>query len=138
MNAEGVWYIDSSAIVKLVASEPESEALTRFLKPRESLVSSGLASAEVIRAVGALGENFVDRAQEVLRRIELVRLSNEVLRSAALLQPWTLRSLDAIHLTTAALFGDTLSGLVTYDSRMHHAADSLGWNVQAPTQRNLK
>jgi len=132
MNAEGVWYIDSSAIVKLVASEPESEALTRFLKPRESLVSSGLATTEVIRAVVALGENFVDRAHEVLRRIELVRISNEVLKAAGLLQPWTLRSFDAIHLTTAALFGDTLSGLVTYDGRMHQAASSFGWKVQAP------
>jgi predicted nucleic acid-binding protein len=133
MNVEGVWYIDSSAIVKLVASEPESEALTRFLKPRESLVCSGLATTEVTRAVVALGENFVDRAHEVLRRIELVRISNEVLKAAGLLQPWTLRSPDAIHLTTAALFGDTLSGLVTYDNRMHQAAGSFGWNVQAPT-----
>jgi predicted nucleic acid-binding protein len=132
MNAEGVWYIDSSAIVKLVASEPESEALTRFLKPRESLVSSGLATTEVIRAVVALGENFVDRAHEVLRRIELVRISNEVLKAAGLLQPWTLRTLDSIHLTTAALFGETLGGLVTYDDRMHQAAGSFGWNVQAP------
>ena len=133
MNDEGVWYIDSSAIVKLVASEPESEALTRFLKPRESLVSSGLATTEVIRAVVALGENFIDRTHEVLRRIELVRISNEVLKGAGLLQPWTLRSLDAFHLATAALFGDTLSGLVTYDGRMHQAADSYGWTVQAPT-----
>lgn len=133
MNAEGVWYIDSSAIVKLVASEPESEALTRFLKPRESLVSSGLATTEVTRAVVALGEKFVDQAHEVLRRIELVRISNDVLKAAGLLQPWTLRSLDAIHLTTAALFGDTLSGLVTYDDHMHQAAGSFGWNVHAPT-----
>ncbi|MGF1618376.1 MAG: type II toxin-antitoxin system VapC family toxin [Acidimicrobiia bacterium] len=133
MNAEGVWYVDSSAIVKLVASEPESEALTRFLKPRESLVSSGLATTEVLRAVMALGEKFIDRAHEVLRRIELVRIGNEVLKSAGLLQPWTLRSLDGIHLATAALFGDTLSGLVTYDGRMQQAASSFGWNVQAPT-----
>lgn len=133
MSADGVWYIDSSALVKLVASEPESEALTRFLKPRESLVSSGLATTEVTRAVLALGENFVDHAYEVLRRIELVRISNEVLKAAGLLQPASLRSLDAIHLTTAALFGDTLSGLVTYDGRMRQAADFFGWNVKAPT-----
>lgn len=133
MSADGVWYIDSSAIVKLVASEPESEALTRFLKPRESLVSSGLATTEVTRAVLALGESFVARANEVLRRIELVRISNDVLKAAGLLQPASLRSLEAIHLTTAALFGDTLGGLVTYDGRMHEAAGFFGWNVQAPT-----
>ncbi len=133
MSVEGVWYIDSSAIVKLVAEEPESEALTRFLKPRESLVSSALATTEVTRAVVALGEKFVARANEVLRRIDLVRISNELLKAAGLLQPESLRSLDAIHLSTAALFGDTLSGLVTYDGRMHQVAGSFGWNVQAPT-----
>jgi predicted nucleic acid-binding protein len=133
MSAEDVWYIDSSAIVKLVAGEPESEALTRFLKPRESLVSSALATTEVTRAVVALSENFVARANEVLRRFDLVRVSNDVLKAAGLLQPASLRSLDAIHLSTAALFGDTLSGLVTYDGRMQQAAGSFGWNVQAPT-----
>lgn len=132
MSADGVWYVDSSAIVKLVASEPESEALAGFLKQRQPLISSGLATTEVTRAVLALGENFVDRAHEVLRRIELVRISSEILRAAGLLQPVSLRSLDAIHLATAALFGETLTGLVTYDGRMHQAAGSLGWNVQAP------
>ena len=132
MSANSVWYVDSSALVKLVASEPESEALTRFLVPREPLVSSGLATTEVTRAVLALGEEFVDRAFEVLRRIELVRISSDVLTAAGLLQPASLRSLDAIHLATAALFGETLTGLVTYDGRMHQAADSFGWNVQAP------
>lgn len=132
MSADGVWYVDSSAIVKLVAREPESEALTRFLKKRTPLVSSGLATTEVTRAVMALGEKFVDRAHEVLQRIELVRISNDVLKAAGVIEPASLRSLDAIHLTTAALFGETLSGLVTYDARMHQAADSFGWNVQAP------
>lgn len=133
MSAEGVWYVDSSAILKLVASEPESAALTRFLKSRESLVSSGLAITEVTRAVRELGEKFVDRANEVLRRIELVRISNEVLKAAGLVEPASLRSLDAIHIATAALFGETLTGLVTYDGRMKQAAGSFGWNVQAPT-----
>lgn len=53
----------------------------------------------------------------MLDRIELVRVNRQVLADAALLEPVTLRSLDAIHLATAALFADTLGGLITYDSR---------------------
>ncbi len=132
MSAEKTWYIDSSAIVKLVAREPESPALRRFLN-RRTLVASALAQTEVSRAVLSLGEPFLRKARDVLDRIELVRVNRQVLADAALLAPVTLRSLDAIHLATAALFADTLGGLITYDSRMMEAAGSYGWSVSAPT-----
>lgn len=44
-----VVYLDSSAIVKLVVREPESDALRRYLRNRQPLVSSNLARAEVMR-----------------------------------------------------------------------------------------
>jgi uncharacterized protein with PIN domain len=47
MSAEKVWYLDSSAIVKLVAEEPETQSLLRFLRRRSVLVSSALATTEV-------------------------------------------------------------------------------------------
>ncbi|MEE8406009.1 MAG: type II toxin-antitoxin system VapC family toxin [Acidimicrobiia bacterium] len=132
MSAEETWYIDSSAIVKLVAREPESPALRRFLNRRRTLVASALAQTEVSRAVLSLGEPFLRKAPDVLHRIELVRVNRQVLADAALLEPVTLRSLDAIHLATAALFADTLGGFITYDSRMMEAAGSYGWSVSAP------
>ena len=132
MSAETVWYLDSSAIVKLVAEEAETRALLRFLKRRKILVSSALATTEVTRSVLALGDHFVRRAGEVLGRFELVRVSDETLKDGGLLKPASLRSLDAIHLATASLFGETLGGLVTYDRRMYEAAESLGWRVHQP------
>lgn len=132
MSAESVWYLDSSAIVKLVAEEDETQALLRFLRRRKTLVSSALATTEVTRAVCGLGGPFIRRAGEVLGRFELVRVSDEILGDAGLLEPASLRSLDAIHLATASLFGETLGGLVTYDPRMYEAAGSLGWAVHQP------
>lgn len=132
MSAETVWYLDSSAIVKLVAEEPETQALLRFLRRRTVLVSSALATTEVTRAVLPLGDAFIRRAGDVLDRFELVRVSDEILADAGLLEPASLRSLHAIHLTTASLFGETLGGLVTYDRRMYEAAESLGWGVHQP------
>ncbi|MDX1469547.1 MAG: type II toxin-antitoxin system VapC family toxin [Acidimicrobiia bacterium] len=132
MSADEVWYLDSSAIVKLVASEPDTPALSGFLEGRQPLISSALATAEVHRAVIPLGERFHRQAAEVLARIELVRISSEVLADAGRLEPASLRSLDAIHLATASLLGDSLGGLVTYDGRISEAAESLGWNVIAP------
>ena len=133
MSAERVWYIDSSAIVKLVAQEPESAALRLFLRRRRPLVASALARTEVSRALLTLGDPFLRRARQVLSGIELVRINNQVLSDAGLLEPSSLRSLDAIHLATAALFGATLSGVITYDGPMIEAARLHGWNVSAPT-----
>jgi predicted nucleic acid-binding protein len=133
MSAEKVWYIDSSAIVKLVAREPESAALRRFLKRRRPLVASALVRTEVSRTVLTLGDAFLRRANDVLSRIELVRINSQVLSDAGVLEPAALRSLDAIHMATAALFGATLNGVITYDGAMTDAARRYGWKVSAPT-----
>ena len=45
MSAERVFYLDSSAIVKLIVREPESLALRRYLRRRRPLVASALARA---------------------------------------------------------------------------------------------
>ncbi|MEA1904132.1 MAG: type II toxin-antitoxin system VapC family toxin [Actinomycetota bacterium] len=132
MSAEKVWYIDSSAIVKLVAREPESAALRRFVRRRSPLVASALARTEVNRAGLALGDTYRRRAGDVLGRIDLVRVNNQVLSDAGRMEPVTLRSLDAIHLATAALFESTLSGVITYDGPIADAARSLGWKVSSP------
>lgn len=132
MNAESVWYVDSSAIVKLVAIEAETSELSEFLARRHPLVSSALATTEVHRAVLPLGERFLRQATDVLSRFELVRVSNEILEDAGRLEPTNLRSLDAIHLATALLFGDTLGGVISYDGRMRDAAVSYGWSAHAP------
>ena len=133
MSAEKVRYIDSSAIVKLVGREPESAALRRFLERRRPLVASALVRTEVSRAVLTFGDAFLRRANDVLSRIDLVRINSRVLSDAGVLQPAALRSLDAIHMATAALFGDTLNGVITYDGPMTDAAGLYGWKVSAPT-----
>jgi predicted nucleic acid-binding protein len=133
MSAERVFYLDSSAIVKLIVREPESLALRRYLRRRRPLVASALARAEVMRAVLPLGETALRRVVEVVRRIELVRVNDRVLSAAGVLEPVELRTLDAIHLATAALFEESLGGLVSYDPRMLEAARSMGWAVVTPT-----
>lgn len=50
----------------------------------------------------------------------------------ALLDPVVLRSLDALHLSTALELGDDVAGLATDDDRMAEAAQDLGITVLAP------
>jgi predicted nucleic acid-binding protein len=133
MSAEQrLTYLDSSAIVKLAVAEPESKALRRFLSRRQPLVSSTLARTEVARALLPSGADAVSRGEEVLRRIQLLRVSDRVLRAAGRLEPPELRSLDAIHLASARALGSSVRQIVTYDERMADAAKAAGWSVVAP------
>jgi uncharacterized protein len=134
MSAERITYVDSSALVKLAVSEPESAALRRYLFRRRPLVCSSLARVEVARALISLGEDALRRGDDVLTRIDLVRINDRVLRTAGAMRPAELRSLDAIHLATAQQFGGELRGIVTYDNRMAMAAEALGWRVARPGQ----
>jgi uncharacterized protein len=126
-------YLDSSAIVKLAVAEPESSALRRYLRRRRPYVSSAVARAEVGRALLPFGPAATGRGDAVLARIDLVRVSDTVLRAAGGLLPDEMRTLDAIHLATAQQLGEDLAQIVTYDARMKTAADALGLKVAAPT-----
>jgi predicted nucleic acid-binding protein len=133
MSAERATYLDSSAIVKLAIAEPESAALRRYLRRRRPLVSSALARAEVARALLPLGEAAARRGQDVLSRLELIRINDRILAAAGSLLPEELRTLDAIHLATAQQLAPDLARLVTYDERMSAAAQAIGWPVVAPS-----
>jgi predicted nucleic acid-binding protein len=128
----GVVYLDSSAIVKLVVREAESDALLGFLAPGHLQVSSALARVEVVRAVRRHGRTATARARELFESLSLLTLDDALLDAAAALGADDLRSLDAIHLASALELEGTLHALVTYDERMLASARSLGLPVARP------
>ncbi len=128
-------YIDSSALVKLVQRETESEALRAFLRRHrhDGLVTSVLSRVEVVRAVSPGGSGAVTQARRLLSRLDQVQLGMELLDRAATLSPTiALRTLDAIHLAAAQLVQDELRAVLTYDRRMADAAAGLGLPVAMP------
>jgi predicted nucleic acid-binding protein len=129
-SAQRLTYVDSSAIVKLAVSEPESSSLRHYLS-RKPLVTS--ARTEVARALLALGPEAVERGEQVLRRIQLLRVNDRVLIAAGKMTPAELRSLDAIHLASAHALGSGLRCVVTYDARLADAAEAIGCAVVSPT-----
>lgn len=126
-----MFYLDSSAIVKLVVREPETAELVAAVRADPAVVSSALAVTEVIRAVTRSGARAT-RAEAVLDGIALIPIDEGILRTAASLAPRGLRTLDAIHLASALIFGRDLAGLVTYDRRLAEAATGVGIDVQTP------
>ena len=131
MSAD-VWYLDSSALVKLVLSERESAALGLWLVDKERLVACDLVRVETIRAIRMSDPGAVPRAQRALATLTLIRLDDAIYDLAARLDPVLLRSLDAIHLAAARGVGDDLAGVVTYDARMTEAARGMGLMVESP------
>lgn len=122
-------YLDSSALVKLVRPEPETDALRRFLgDPWRPMLISELAVTEVRRASRRVA---LDPA-EALAACEVVRLTHDVLERAGELDPPSLRTLDAIHVATALSLGSELDVLVAYDERLLAAAAQHGLPVAAP------
>jgi len=128
-----VFYVDTSALVKLVVAESETAALRAWLEePGRELLACDLTRTELMRAVRRAMPNRVLRAREVLDAITLVNVTPAVFENAGRLDPSGLRSLGAIHLAAALDLGDDLDGLITYDDRLADAAVSNGVAVVAP------
>jgi uncharacterized protein len=129
-----VIYLDSSAVLKLVTAEAESDALEDWLveRPDTSFVSSALTQVEVLRACRRIDEGLLPAARRLLRGIDLVPMDALILEAAAELPTLVLRSLDALHLASALSLDPDLDVLVTYDARLLAAAEAAGLAVAQP------
>ena len=127
-------YIDSSALLKLVLSEPESPALAQALSQWADRVSSVLLPLECRRIILRAGNPsvVVERLEQEIRGVTLIRLEDSVQKLARTIGPPRLRSLDAIHLASALSIGDYPEAFVTYDERLAEAAREAGLNVLMP------
>lgn len=129
-------YLHASAIVKLIAAEPETAALENTLTHRDGLLTSRLSVVEVERAVRrAANRTLLQCVDDVFEAFVLVEVSASILGAARMVGPTTLRSLDAIHLATAlSLHLDDPASLefICYNDRLANAAKAEGLQVIRP------
>ena len=126
-------YLDTSALVKLLVSEAESEQLRGYLADRRALrrVASGLVRTELRRAASRISADLLGSAERLLSSLALVRVDDALLDIAGTLGPPAMRTLDAVHLASALRVAP-LTALVSYDLRIQGAAATLGIPVAAP------
>lgn len=134
-----LFYLDASALVKLVREESESSALSSYLNGAD-LVSSELVLAEVPRAIRrAVADDpslsldpLLGQAGDVLRAVATAAVDRDVLTGASELAEPGLRTLDAIHVATALALSP-LDAFVSYDERQSAAARLSGLRTVTPT-----
>lgn len=141
-------YLDSSALVKLIIPEKETQALQRRLDGnRAEIVTSNLASTELVRVVRRscydsqrqlkVDEATLDRrltaVGDLLQDINRIPLNTDILLRAGMFpgDPH-LGSLDAIHLLSARKVGPGLRSFITYDKTLAHAAKQEGLPLEQP------
>lgn len=140
-------YFDTCALVKLIRRDDKSAALGAFIdaRPGTRWFVSELAKAELGRALRRVNHDDRGRvidagrlraelghAERLWENLDVIPVSTRVLSDAAALEQPFLRTLDAIHLATAAAVRTGLSAFVTYDKRLAAAAGENGLPVAAP------
>lgn len=131
-------YLDASALTKLVLVEPESSALIEYIGGRLPM-SSDVVLAEVPRAVRAIHartamarplQTLLRCVDDVFDQAGFVTSDMHLFAAAAMLDPPTLRTLDAIHVATAKAVA--FEEFVTYDERQAAAARLAGLRTVSP------
>jgi len=127
-------YVESSAAVKLLFREAETDALATFLDdvaadPQASLVSSTILETELRRAA-VRAEAAQPSVTAILDRVDIVDLDRSVFTSAGTLPGGQLRSLDTLHIAAALKVDADI--MVSYDARQIAAAEAAGLRTRSP------
>ena len=125
------WYVDTSAALKLLIEEDESEALAAAIAgANASLAAARLLETELRRAAHRVPELHQDHVTAFLDAVDLYELPPAVFRQAGTLPGQYLRTLDALHL--AAAISLDVEMMLTYDHRLAAACHGVGLAVGAP------
>src|SRR5690606_40056314 len=94
-------YLDTSAAVKLIVEEAESDAMAAFMDRDNVSVASSLLLETELRRYASRHELDQNLVTDVLERVPLSEMPPSLYREAGLLPGSALRSLDALHLASA-------------------------------------
>lgn len=127
-------YFDTSALVKLVVREPESPALVSWLDERrgEVRVTSVIGRVELVRAAQRVSAIATTQANQLLRFLDFLHMTDPVIDRAQTIGGPYLRALDALHLASAESIRPRLTAICGYDRRLLDAAVEVGLPTASP------
>ncbi|MFD7153276.1 type II toxin-antitoxin system VapC family toxin [Kribbella sp. NPDC059898] len=132
-----IGYLDTSAFVPLLVSEPSSPACRRFWDDADAVVSSRLLYVETAAALaqahrmGRLDDRAYSSCQRLLEelwpQLEVTEVNEALVRRAAeLANLLALRGYDAVHCASAEQLEDADLVVASGDKRLLDAWKSLG------------
>jgi predicted nucleic acid-binding OB-fold protein len=125
------WFLDSSAIIKLIVEESESKSLRSFLPA--SIVASRISRLEVLRNVNRIEPKKLDRAREKMNGLSYVEINEHVLKNAEeIALALEIKSLDSIQAGSALFIKDLIEGVISYDKNLNGALTKLGIKTVSP------
>jgi predicted nucleic acid-binding protein len=129
--------MDTSALTKLLITEPETHELRAWLTAQSGLgeyaATSAIGRVELMRVVARYGEpGQAERAGYLLDGLDILPLTEPVVALAETIGPAALRSLDAVHLAAAAHMKQELTAFVTYDHRLLDGCREVGLPTASP------
>ena len=125
-------YADASALAKLFVREPESAALAGAIPAESTVVTSAIARIEITRVlrISSLEDDVEQSTEDVLAGCVLVDVGDEIIRSAARLTSFGLKTLGSIHLATALSVGP--DAMLVYDRLLAREAERAGLAILSP------
>jgi hypothetical protein len=140
-----ILYLDTSAAVKLYASEPGSAETRRAVAAADQIASNLLAYVETRAALARkhrmrqLSDADLDRSKIAFETdwkgfIKIPADADTVRRASDLAEQYRLRAYDAIHLASAdRLYRETRAriGFLCFDATLNSAGAKLGFTVVA-------
>jgi len=130
------WYLDASALVKLVILDERSSELRRWMLDLESrggrAFISELARTEADRALMRAAPEWGRLSGSVLDGFDRVEVAGPECIVARVMPSATLRTLDALHLAVVIGHAAPVAGIVTYDRWVVEAAGTIGVRAISP------
>jgi predicted nucleic acid-binding protein len=125
-------YVDTSALGRVLLAEPDASVILDVLIDHDEWWSSELIVVE-LRRLGAR-EGLADAAERLLGALRLAPVDSPSLQRASAIEPWAVRSLDAIHLQAAVRLKDraSIAAVLTYDHQLQAGCAHNGLAVHAP------
>ncbi|UQN29197.1 type II toxin-antitoxin system VapC family toxin [Brachybacterium kimchii] len=120
-------YLDTSAAFTLLSREPGVADVEQLFASGELLVASRLLELELHATVDRRGGAHAD-VDAIVDRVEIDAVDDEVMDHALSLRSG-LRAMDALHLSTALLYGDQVEGVATFDRELASAAQGFGLEI---------
>lgn len=117
-------YLDTSAAYKLLSREPGVAEVESLFEDGAVLLSSRLLEVELHATVDRRGGSHAD-VEAIVARIDLDAVDGEVIDHALSLRSG-LRAMDALHLSTALLYGEAMTAMATFDRELAEASQQFG------------